>query len=168
MTGHVDSKAAIGPLRIEGLTELRTAAVELAAAAQREIILLSTDLQAQLYDQQPFLDAIRRLATSTSRARIRVLVRDVERVVKQGHRLVELASRLSSFIEIRRMAENDADGEHCFLLIDRRMLLRQQTATSRFAELDREAALSGRQLGQEFDACWELAAPDLNLRRLWL
>lgn len=168
MATDTPTAAAAGPLRLEGLAGLREAAAALAAAAQREIMLLSTDLQAQLYDQQPFLDAVRRLATSNRRARIRVLVRDVERAVKEGHRLVELALRLSSFIEIRRLAEDDAASEHCFLLVDRKLLLYQPTAITRYAELDRQAAAKGRRLGHEFDAQWERAAPDPNLRQLWL
>lgn len=155
-------------VRIEGLDEIRAAAAELVAAARREIHILSTDLQAPLYDQQGFLDGIRQLAVSGRQARIRILISDADQAIKHGHRLVELARHLSSFIEIRRLDGDDAGLAETFLLVDRLGLLRQSVPFGPLALLSRKAPFEGRQRARRFEELWERASPDPNLRRLWL
>lgn len=156
-------------IRVEGLDALRAAVVEVAAGARRELQILSSDLQAALYDQQPFLDAIRRLVTSGRRPTIRILVLDVATAVTSGHRLIELARQLSSFIEIRRLDPDDADVAETFLLVDRLIFIRQPvTASGRVAILATRAPLEGRELARRFEELWQRALPDPNLRRLWL
>lgn len=154
--------------RVDGLDALQDAVAELAESARQEVLILSTDLQSHLYDQASFLAAVRRLATSGGRASVRVLVKDVEPAIKNGHRLVELARRLTSFIEIRRLAVEDADVESCFLLVDRGAFLWQPTPTVRAAQLARQARRQGRDLAQQFQQYWDRSEADPNLRRLWL
>lgn len=154
--------------RVEGLDALQGAIAELAESARQEVLILSADLQAHLYDQAPFLAAVRRLATSGGRASIRVLVRDVDPAIKNGHRLVELARRLTSFIEIRRLAVQDVNLETCFMLVDRRAFLWQPTSAGRAARLARQARRQGRDLAQLFQEYWDRSESDPNLRRLWL
>lgn len=154
--------------QIESLAELRETAAELAASARREILLISSDLQAQLYDQEPFLLAVRRLALSSRRAQVRILVRDIDRIVKRSHRLLDLAGRLPSFIEIRRLAAEDRQDERCFLLIDQTAYLWQINSSSRLAETSLQDPVKACQLAAEFTELWERAAPDPNLRRLAL
>lgn len=156
-------------IRIEGLDALRAAAVEVAAGARRELQILSTDLQAWLYDQQPFLDVVRQLVTSGRRPTIRILVLDVDTAVTSGHRLVELARQLSSFIEIRRLDLDDAGLAETFLLADRLAFIRQSVAErGRTAVLAKRAPFEGRELARRFEELWQRALSDPNLRRLWL
>jgi hypothetical protein len=147
---------------------MRDSVAAIASSARRELMIVSGVLEPRLYDQQPFLDGVRRLATSGRRARIRILVAEVERAVGADHRLLELARRLSSFIEIRRLAPDDADTQDHFLLADCRRLLRQQTADARLAQFWPDAPLRGREAARWFDERWQRAVLDPNLRRLWL
>lgn len=155
-------------VRIEGTDTIRAAVAELIAMARREALILSTDLQASLYDQQNFLDGIRQLAISGRQAKIRILVGDVDQAVKHGHRLVELARQLSSFIEIRRLDSDDVGLAETFLLVDRTGLLRQPVPAGHLALLSRRAPFDGRQRARRFEELWERATLDPNLRQLWL
>jgi len=156
-------------VRIEGLETIRAAVAELTAATRRELRILSTDLQAPLYDQQPFLEAARRLVTSGRQPTIQVLTVDIATAVTYGHRLIELARRLASFIEIRRLDPADADIVETFLLADHLSFIRQPHAMNdRTAILAKRSPLEGRDLARRFEKLWERASPDPNLRRLWL
>src|SRR5690625_1352232 len=154
--------------RIEGIEPIRTAAAELAAAARREILILSTDLQAHLYDQDDFLESLRQLAISTQHARIRILVSDLDPAIKHGHRLIELARQLSTFIKIRRLHSDDAALAETFLLVDQAALLHQSPPFGLMAMRYSRARFEGRQRALQFETLWERAELDPNLRRLWL
>lgn len=168
VTRTVGAYTAAAPCQLEGLAALREQVIELAGAAKREVFIISTDLQPQLYDHEPFLLELRRLALDSRRSRILVLVRDTDRIIKRGHRLLELASRLPSFFEIRRLADSDAQSEQCLLLVDQAAYLWLPSNSSRSGETSTYEPLKGRKLAAEFLELWERAAPDPNLRRLAL
>jgi hypothetical protein len=156
--------------RLESLHAVREAAVGIVEAARRELLLLSFDLQPQLYDQPPFLEAVRRLVVSGQRPTIRILVVDAEPAIKHGHRLIELSRKLSSFIEIRCLASDDRGIAETFLLADQQSLLRQPLARiqQRTAVFAKHSPREGRQLGRQFLELWERAEPDLNFRQISL
>ncbi|NLO79655.1 MAG: hypothetical protein GX093_05000 [Xanthomonadaceae bacterium] len=168
MAPTASPEQAAEPRQLEGLDPLRELVISLMEAARREVLLFSTDLQPQLYNQAPFLEALRRFAVNNRRARIRILVEDLERIVKLPHRLLELANQLPSFFEVRRVAEEDAGHEQCYLLVDRRGYLLLPSKDSRSGEACAHCPRQGRLLGAEFMELWDRAAPDPNLRRLVL
>ena len=111
---------------------------------------------------------MRQLALRSRHSRIRVLVKDSHRAVKDGHRLVELARHLSSFIEIRKAHEDARDAAEAFLIADGIGTL-HRTLASRFeGTVNFRAPLHARRLAQWFTEVWERSAPDPELRRLHL
>jgi len=80
--------------------------------------IFSRDLDASLYDQAPFLQALGALCLSNRRARVRILVQDPMTAVKRGHRLIELSRRLSSSIEIRQAHQDYRHHNEAFLVAD--------------------------------------------------
>jgi hypothetical protein len=157
----------------EALTLVRSAEVcdvslELARQTRRNLDLVSRHLDPELYDTAEFIETVRALATSGRRARVRILVLDTVPVVKRGHRLIELAQRLSSFISIRVPAPEHQDFNEAWLVADDtgycyRRFSDRYDASANFA--DRRYS---KQLTQRFDELWNRAQPDANLRRLHL
>lgn len=80
--------------------------------------IFSRHLDAGLYDQTPFLQALGALCLGNRKARIRVLVQDPMSAVKRGHRLIELSRRLSSSIEIRQPHPDYRHHNEAFLVAD--------------------------------------------------
>ena len=91
-----------GRIAISGKDEFRLACECLAQQARRHLDIFTHDLDAPLYDQKPFLDALKDLVTTSRHAQVRILLQDNNRAQKEGHRLIELARRLTSAVEIRR------------------------------------------------------------------
>lgn len=130
MTGAADASAPL-----EGRAALASALLAMASDARHEILLLSVDLDRALYGSEAFVEAIKQLALSNPRARVRVLVKQPRAAMQAAHRLVELGRRLPSRIEFRELTEERRDGQHADWLI---------ADQCRFIERDRPEALLAR------------------------
>lgn len=154
--------------RLDAVEQARDLTLRMVAQAGRSLDLLTYDLEPALYDQPDFLEAFKRLALKSKVARIRILLQDNSLVRSQGHRLIELAQRLPSTVELRKPDRIFRNHPESFLLVDdcgylhRRLTGRYQVSAccndrlqvSQFAELFTEA--------------WENGEPDRELARLHL
>ncbi|HHH40024.1 MAG TPA: acyltransferase [Sedimenticola sp.] len=156
------------PRPLDGVVAFREAARELAEQARRTLDILTLDLEAPLYDQTPFLAAVKQLALRGNLGRIRVLLLDNERVRQHGHRLLELATRLPSRIEIRRPPPEHADHPENFLVADRRGYLHRHRGNGYAGETHPDYRLRATRLARVFDEIWERSEQDSTLRRLHL
>lgn len=157
-----------GDFALDSRDDNRHAVMLLASQAHRRIDLFTPDLEPALYDQSPFLDALTRLCLSSPRARVRVLAKDFERAVKEGHRLVELARRLSSYVEMRKVHSDYQENNEAFLLVDDYGLLHRRHAARFEGRCSGKAPLEVRRLRAFFGEVWERSEPHADLRRLHL
>ena len=155
-------------LNLAGGDDARRVAAALARQAQRSLLMHTPDLEAQSYDRQPFLDAVSALVRRHHGAAFEILLGDPARVVRDGHRLVELARRLGSGIRIRRIARQYRGYPGTFLLADDCGYLYRPLA-SRYegiAGFNNPGEVS--RLGSYFREVWEHSEPEMELRRLYL
>jgi hypothetical protein len=148
--------------------EARELVLRMASQASRSLDLLTTDLEPALYDQPEFLEAFKQLALKSKVARIRILLQDNSLVRSQGHRLIELAQRLPSTVELRKPDRAFREFAENFMLVDdcgylHRRLLGRYQATACFND-----RLQVSQWESLFTEAWEAAEPDMELARLHL
>ncbi|GAB6044126.1 DUF7931 domain-containing protein [Endothiovibrio diazotrophicus] len=155
-----------GPLRLARREENAAAAARLATAARRSLHLFTRDLDPHLYNRPEFLDEVRRLALGGRRARVEVLVLDSRRAVLDGHRLIELGRRLSSFIELRKLHGDYGERLETFLIADERGLLYRRQADLFEGKVDFNAPAEAAQLLRLFSEAWSKSHPDPELRHL--
>jgi hypothetical protein len=155
-------------VKLSDSDDVRAMAVELARQAQRTLLLHTQDMEARIYDRLPFIEAVSALVRRYPGACFDVLVQDSGRVVKEGHRLVELARRLGSSIQIRRCAQQYRRYCGTFLLADDAGYL-YRPVSSRFEGLAsfNDTAEVAR-LGKYFREVWEHSDTDTELRRLYV
>lgn len=144
----------------------RLVSAHMLAQARRDCCLLTRDLDRTLYDQSPFLDALKELALRGRTSQIRILLQDHEPAVQRGHRLLELARRLTSKIEIRRPGVDWLHFPESFLLIDDSGYVHRELSTRYEASADYHAPLTVRHLRKQFDAIWETSEENPEMRRL--
>ena len=152
--------------RLESLRDNREAAVDVAATAKRELVLFSRDLEPLIYDNEPFLKVLQALATRSRMSRIRVVSIDPGPAIRAGHRLVTLAQRFSSYIEIRRASRDHSELPETYLVADDTGLLYRPIATRYEGYADPQAHAEARLRLKEFSGIWEAAEPDPEFRRL--
>ena len=157
-----------GLITLEDRAQNRLVCTHMLGQVHREFCLFTRDLDKTVYDQAPFLDAIRGLALRNRMSRIRILLQDHERVVKQGHRLIELVRHLSSSAEIRVPHGDWLAHAENFMLADRCGYVHRELATRYEATADYNNPLEVQHMLNRFDHIWESAQVDSELRRLYL
>lgn len=143
-------------------------ATSMVRQAKRTLCLLTYDLDPILYDTDTFHDAVKQLAMRSKFSRIRILLQDNTLVVQQGHRLIELAQRLPSIIEIRKPTDVYLEIEENYLLVDDCGYIHKQQASNLKATARYNNRQFVRRLQSQFDEAWEYGIPDRELSRLHL
>lgn len=151
---------------VESSAQVLEASLALLAQSRRTIEIISRHLDPPVYDTTEFAVTLRRFVLDSRRARVHIIVMDSRPILATGHRLINLAQQLSSFVEIRKPDSKHVSYNCAFLLADRIGSVYRQLA-DRFDGIvnfgDRRVAL---ELGETFDEMWTHAEPDPNLRRL--
>ena len=178
-TGEVISAAAADPaalrlgvssqaLVFDSRMEVRSLAVALAAQAQRSLLLHTHDLEAVIFDQLPFLEAVQGMVRRHRDSCFHILLQDGHGAIRNGNRLIELSRRLSTGIEIRRPQAEYLDFPETFLLADdtgylHRPLYSRYEGTAGFNNPSMTLRLK-----RYFTEVWERSIPDVEMRRLYL
>ena len=145
------------------------AIADLLADTAHEIAIYTRDLDPALLDVPRILEAIKRIALSGRRARVRILVQEPRKPLAEGHRLIALAQRLPSLIEFRTpQDEHDRQYASAFLINDRRGYLFRILASRNEGEGSSYAPGRHAQLREYFDQVWERSVPSEDLRQLAL
>lgn len=160
--------ASSGPLTVDRRALVREAGVRMASQARRELLLFSRALDPDLYDQAPFLSAVQGLALARPGLSVRVLLFDPRSASQGGHRLIELARRLTSRIAIRCVGADDQDRPDAFLIADERGYIHRRLAATMEAVVDFNNPSEARRLRSAFEQIWERSDVAPELSRLYL
>jgi len=155
------------PLDLTDSDAQRRVAITLTRQARRCVDIFTRDLDKRLYDNRDFLEGLQNLAVN-NRGSIRILVKDSSKAVKYGHRLIPLSQRLTSFIEVRKVADDYKEYNEAFLVADEIGYVHRKHA-DRFEGIARfNAANEAVSLLVFFNEVWRNSAPDPDLRRIYL
>ena len=149
---------------LASLAEARAAVDTAAASAQRMISIYTPDLEPELYDQSSFLEIIKRFVLSRSFSKVRVLLVDPGRVMRDSNRFVAMGRRLSSYIDIRYVAEHPPQRASAYLIADDRAIVYRLRADTWDGIADFNNPPVARLYLNEFDAVWNASAPEHTLR----
>jgi predicted GNAT family N-acyltransferase len=157
---------AAQPLLAESYAELLSASLTLLEGARHQFRLYSRDLDPRAYDQEAFVDAVRRFVLAGSRHEVRVLLQDLGTIQTQRHRLIELMRRIDSRIRIRQVAEEDRSFPGAYVVNDHHGFLYRVHGDRPSAEGHTRAIGRAGELWRSFDEVWERATVPIELRRL--
>lgn len=149
---------------IASLDEMRTAFNRVAASAQRLMSIYTPDLEPELYDQTEFLDIVKRFVLGRNFAKVRVVLGDGARLLRDGNRFVAMGRRLTSYIDIRILHEKLPQRAASYIIADDRAIA-LRTATRNWAGVaDFNNPPIARSHLAEFDAVWLANQPEPVLR----
>lgn len=148
------------------MEETRAAAVAIAASAKRSLAILTPDLEPGIYDHEEFLDVAKRLVLSKRYAKIRVIITDPARAIRNGNRFVGVARRLNTYIDLRN-AHDDYRGHREALLIadDTALLYRIDSARWEGIADSYDPVVTRRYLSL-FDSIWNVSEPGPEFRQV--
>lgn len=148
--------------------ELRAHALALTQQARRSLCIFTPDLEPWLYDHNGIREACCKLLLAHPQNRVRILLRDSGRAVREGHRLLSLARRLPSNMQIRKLRPDYAGEEIAFLLADDRGLLLRPESDQYAGYALYNAPARARQHQAQFEQAWACSVPDPDLRSFLL
>ena len=149
---------------LTSLAEVRAAVNEIAATAQRLISIYTPDLEPELYDQTAFLDVIKHFVLTRSFSKVRVLLAEPTRVMRDSNRFVAMGRRLSSCIDIRYVAAQSQQRASAYLIADDRAIVYRLRADTWDGVADINNPPAARAYLQEFDQVWNASAAEHGLR----
>lgn len=157
-----------GRIRFDGNAPLRELIHAMTAQARRTLDFSSLQLEPALLDDATYVDSIRRLVLQSRRTRIRLLVLEPAALAARGHRLLDLAYQLPSFIALRVPGENHKDYREATLIADSVGFIHRPLAERPKGMADFSAPSQASFLTQRFDEIWAYARPSPHLRSLVL
>lgn len=155
-------------LILETSDQNRAIAVQMINNCRRHLDIVSRDLDPCIYDTSEVVDAIKKLALRSRLSQIRIIVLHPGSLHSNNHRLLDLAGRLSSFIEIRKPGREHGSYNKALFLADDSGYIRRPHS-DRFegrANFDDQKTVS--EIQREFNQNWEHGQQDPNFRRLSL
>ena len=154
---------------ISSLEEMRAAVDAVAAGAQRLMSIYTPDLEPELYDQNSFLEIVKRFVLARRFAKVRVLLSDSGRLLRDNNRFIAMGRRLTSCIDIRPaaiQAKPRAGGyPGGYLIADDRAIVYRVNLERWDGVADLNNPPVARQYLDEFDEIWHASSPD-ELARL--
>lgn len=146
--------------------EMRDAAITIAREATRKVSIFTHDLEPGIYDNPDFLEVIKRLVLSQTYARIRVLIADPMRAIKNGNNFVHLGRRLNTYIEFRHVREDLRTHAEAFCIADEKALVYRLQAQRWEGIADTYEPAVAQLYGKMFDEIWLASEVAVEFRQL--
>ncbi len=141
----------------------------LAAQTRHTLEILTPDFNPTLYDTDDVFHAVQQLAlVRQGRLPVRILLFDKETLVYRGQRIIELARRLSSDIQIRAVPDELTEQCDRMILADSVGYCLTRSHDPRLTLVDFNSSGEVRRLRRHFDQLWESSSVHQALRRLYL
>jgi hypothetical protein len=146
--------------------EVRNAAVAIANGAKRSLAILTPDLEPGIYDHDDFLDVVKRLVLSKRYAKIRVIVTDPARAIRNGNRFVGVARRLNTYIDLRNAHQDYWGHREALLIADDNALLYRVDAARWEGIADSDDPVVTRRYLDFFDNIWKVSEQGPEFRQV--
>jgi hypothetical protein len=155
-------------LTIETRQETLKAALELTKQSLRKLTIVSKDLEPCIYNQVDFVKTLKNLALNGHHVQIRILVSDIESILSTEHKLLDLSSKLPSYIELRKISLAYKNFNKAILIADETGYLYRENADRYEGRVNFNAPRDCKNWLDIFQEMWETALLDKNLRRIHL
>lgn len=146
--------------------DYRDAVLEVTSQATRALAILTPDLEPEIYDHDDFLDALKRFILARSFARVRVLIADPTRAIKNGNRFVHMGRRLNSYIEFRNLKPELKNQTEAFLIADEMALAYRPNSGIWNGVADTCEPSVARKYLDLFENLWHASEVEPELRQL--
>ena len=141
-------------------------AVALCQSATRYVCILSPRLDAAAFDRDALATALSALARSSRQTEVRILVADTRGLVGRGHRLLQLARRIPSLVQIRRLSDHPDWNGQTVVVRDRDGVLYKPGGSDHDGFYEPESRASTEKHLELFEELWRYSVQDPELRTL--
>jgi len=155
-------------IELDTRTDTELATNLITEQTQDTLDIFSRNLDPGLYEQTDFLGNLSRLCLRNRKARIRFLVQQPAEAVKHCQRLLELARKLSSSIELRQPHQDYRQHNEAFLVADRCGLIHRKLSDRYEGTANFYAPVEAQRKTDFFTEVWDRSEVNPEFRRLYL
>jgi hypothetical protein len=153
---------------LDGIEDFRSYSIELLHQSNRQIAILSRQLDEQVYATSAYVQALSDFVRSSRHCQVQILVKDTKHAIEAGHPLVRLAQRLSSKVHVRKIIQEPNNKEMGFILGDTAKLLYKNDDSTYRGFYNTAAPREVKQFREEFNYLWQYAEPEPEFQQLCL
>ncbi|MBT5220405.1 MAG: hypothetical protein HOM16_13135 [Woeseia sp.] len=146
--------------------EMRNAVNDVTKEASRKLSIFTHDLDPGIYDDPDFLEIVKHMVLSQAYARIRVLIADPARAIKNGNSFVQLGRRLNTYIEFRHVREDYRTHAESFCIADETALVYRLQHQRWEGIADTYEPAVTKFYGAMFDEIWLASEVEIEFRQL--
>ncbi len=146
--------------------EMLQAVMEVSKVATRKVSIFTHDLETGIYDDLDFLEIIKRMVLSQAYSRVRVLIANPAKAIKNGNAFVHLGRRLNTYIEFRHVREDLRTHAESFCIADETALVYRLQANRWEGIADTYEPAVAKLYGKMFDEIWLASEVELEFRQL--
>jgi hypothetical protein len=159
------NKTSVKPLTDR--QECSEAIHELVAQAELNVAIFSQQLEPLLYNHQDICQRLSELARKNRHSMIRIIAQQTRSAASEGHCLIQLAQKLSSYVQIRTPATPELKRfSQSWLIIDDHSICEINNPDRYEGKLIQNNKLHISQQLEFFNQAWENSEPDIYSRRL--
>lgn len=140
---------------LTGTAELRAAIVDIVAHAQRSLAVLTPNLEPEIYEHVEFLDVLKRFVLARTYARVRVLITQPERTIRQSNQFAQMGQRLSSYIQFRNLASDRRPVNEAWCIADTDAIVYRADYTTGDGVADTHAPEIAKRYLAMFEDLWQ-------------
>lgn len=150
---------------LETAEDHRLATAHMVSQCRRTVHIISRNLDPAVYDVPEFCGTLLRVLLENRRMKVLVLVHDALSLVRHGHRLLDVAFKLSSFVEIRKPGPDHKDYDGGLFVADGKGYVTRRTGERYVGQANFSDARESTLLIEEFHEMWQKSTVDPNLRK---
>jgi hypothetical protein len=155
-----------GDLLLESFEDNQQAALSLVSQGETTLDIFTRDLEPRNYNNQTFAEAVKNMALKNKNVKVRVLVIDPDLAIKQGHSLINLSRRLTSYIEVRKVHEDYTSIPEAYLIVDHRGVLYRNLASRYEGTVNYNLPMRAAELLRTFNEIWEKSKSYIDFKQL--
>ena len=153
-------------LTLSSAVDHNLVATHMLSQATRSMYLICPELDRQIFDQDNFSKVLYDLARYSRNSDIRILLHDSTDAIRNGHSIVNLAKRLSSYIEVRLLDTDYKSFDEAFMVVDKRGIIYQGRSRYYDAIAEHHHPRLAQELEKTFSDMWNHSHVDPNFRQL--
>ncbi len=142
------------------------AATMMAQQCKRNVGIISRELDPVIYDTDTFVEALKQALLENRRAKVRIIVFNTQVISRRGHKLLELAGNLPSYIEFRKAGKEYDDFNESLFVADVTGYIYRNNAERFEGKVNFNDKRRSKILMNVFEEMWNRSTPDPNLRKL--
>lgn len=151
---------------LNSIQDFKNAVMSMTKQANRSILIYSQDLDAPVYSHEQFAKNLFEVIKHYKNAKVQILVRDSKAAVRQGHAIIKVAQRFSTYVEVKNIQSFYNEIKASFMVVDNAGLIFRNNSIKYEGTVNFNSRPRAAKLSEFFTEVWEKSEPDPYFRNL--